>query len=259
MRILLLGPVTAVDQTGTEVRLGGPQQRRLVAALATDLGRPLSLDRLIDILWGDSAPSDAGSTLQTYVSRLRREVGRDAVVSSDAGYAFDKSLVDTDAAAFDQLIGRAHVRRSSECIDAARRVSRHVAWTGARRARRRVVGETCSPSVYRLPTCRLSVERVELLLALDRVSEAVSESELLVAADPLRESFVRQRMVALHRAGRSADALRAAARLSPPARVAGRVGRVAGSWPRWRPRSWNTTRIWRRRCRVGCGATDRPT
>ncbi len=210
MRILLLGPVTAVDQNGCEVRLGGPQQRRLVAALAADLGRPLSPDRLVDILWGDSAPSDASSTLQTYVSRLRREVGRDAVVSSDAGYAFDKYLVDTDAAAFDQIIGRAH---SADPATALALLDECLAlWRGP--ALGGLAEEWWArPVAERLTDGHLSAlgERVELLLALDRVSEAVTDSELLVAADPLRESFVRQRMVALHRAGRSADALRAAA------------------------------------------------
>ena len=210
MRILLLGPVTAIDQYGSEVRLGGPQQRRLVAALAADLGRPLSLDRLVDILWGDSAPSDASSTLQTYVSRLRREVGREAVVSSDAGYAFEKALVDTDAAVFDQLIGRAH---SADPATALALLDECLAlWRGP--ALGGLAEEWwAKPVAERLTDAHLSAlgERVELLLALDRVSEAVADSELLVAADPLRESFVRQRMVALHRAGRSADALRAAA------------------------------------------------
>ena len=210
MRILLLGPVTAVDQNGSEVRLGGPQQRRLVAALAADLGRPLSPDRLVDILWGDSAPTDASSTLQTYVSRLRHEVGRDAVVSSDAGYAFDKYLVDTDASVFDQIIGRAH---SADPATALTLLDECLAmWRGP--ALGGLADEWWArPVAERLTDTHLSAlgERVELLLALDRVSEAVTDSELLVAADPLRESFLRQRMIALHRAGRSADALRAAA------------------------------------------------
>jgi DNA-binding SARP family transcriptional activator/WD40 repeat protein/tRNA A-37 threonylcarbamoyl transferase component Bud32 len=210
VRILLLGPVAAVDDAGHEVRVGGPQQRRLLAALALDLGRPVAVGRLVDLLWTESVPDDAVSALQTYVSRLRHDIGRDAVLSSDVGYGLNRAVVDTDAAVFERLLARA---RESDPMTAISLVDEALRlWRGP--ALGAFASEWWARSLAEhLDDVRLAAlgERLDLILSLDRVAEAVTESELLVDADPLRESFVRQRMMALHRAGRSVEALRTAA------------------------------------------------
>ena len=48
MLIRLLGPVGVTDQNGRFVRLGAAQQRRLLAALAIDIGKPVSY---LDSAW----------------------------------------------------------------------------------------------------------------------------------------------------------------------------------------------------------------
>ena len=66
----LLGPVEAM-RDGQPVRLGGRQQRALLALLLLEAGRPVSVDRLTDELWRGDPPSGAEGTLRVYVSRLR--------------------------------------------------------------------------------------------------------------------------------------------------------------------------------------------
>jgi DNA-binding SARP family transcriptional activator len=71
LRVLILGPLV-VERDGREVDLGGPRQRSVLAALLLAHGRPVSLDRLIDVVYeGDPPPSAVGS-MQAYISLLRR-------------------------------------------------------------------------------------------------------------------------------------------------------------------------------------------
>jgi DNA-binding SARP family transcriptional activator len=86
VNVRVLGPVEVVAD-GVEVRLGGPKQRTTLALLVADVGKVVSVDALIDGLWGDEPTPGARSTLQTYVSNLRAELGdapRPLLTSSDA-------------------------------------------------------------------------------------------------------------------------------------------------------------------------------
>ncbi len=67
----ILGPLEVLDG-GRVVEVGGPKQRAVLAALVIDVGKVVSLDRLIDELWGDQPPARATGTLQAYISNLRR-------------------------------------------------------------------------------------------------------------------------------------------------------------------------------------------
>src|SRR3954462_9422952 len=88
-RIELLGPVEAwVDDR--VVALGGQRPRALFAMLALMGGRAITVDRLIDELWGEQPPMRARDSLQMHVSRLRKglaEAGADSgrLVSHAAG------------------------------------------------------------------------------------------------------------------------------------------------------------------------------
>ncbi len=71
MEVAVLGPVE-VTLAAQPVDLGTPKQRALVAALALGRGRPVSVDTIVDLLWGDDPPPGVTATLQAYVSQLRR-------------------------------------------------------------------------------------------------------------------------------------------------------------------------------------------
>lgn len=77
MEVRLFGGL-AVVVDGHPVALGSPKQRLVLAALAVEANHVVSLDRLIDMVWGDQAPNDPAASLQAYVSNLRRvlEPGR---------------------------------------------------------------------------------------------------------------------------------------------------------------------------------------
>src|SRR6186997_20683 len=88
----VLGPISAeasAVQGSRRIDLGGPRQRRLLAALAIDAGRPLPGDRLAERVWGDHLPEDPRASLRTLVARLRSVLGAEAIVTEGAGYRLD--------------------------------------------------------------------------------------------------------------------------------------------------------------------------
>ncbi len=74
-------PRPVAVRAGDPVDLGTPKQRALVAALALSRGWPVSVDAIVDLLWGDHPPAGVTATLQAYV------VGAAAGRSSRTGRA----------------------------------------------------------------------------------------------------------------------------------------------------------------------------
>ena len=72
----LLGPLR-VSHNGRELDRGTPQQCAVVGLFLLANGRPLSLEQLVDDLWGARAPAAAAATVRTYLSRLRRVLPSD--------------------------------------------------------------------------------------------------------------------------------------------------------------------------------------
>ena len=74
MEFRILGPLEVV-RDGESVVLGATQQRALLAVLVLHRGEMVSIDRLVDELWGERASATAAKTVQVYVSRLRKAAG----------------------------------------------------------------------------------------------------------------------------------------------------------------------------------------
>jgi DNA-binding SARP family transcriptional activator len=117
MRVTVLG-AAAVQRAGHQVDLGGPKVRSLLAALALYAGRPVSPDRIIDLLWQRDPPPAVTASLQTYVAKLRRAVEPDraarapstVLLTSTAGYALHLPPGVLDCATFRKSIGDIHHR-----------------------------------------------------------------------------------------------------------------------------------------------------
>lgn len=113
LAIRLLGPFSAVDDSGTDLQIGGPQSRAILALLATAWPQSLSLDRIIDGIWGEDPPASARNSVQVRVTGLRKPLQTTgaAIVRVGSGYSL-QGEVSVDVVAFEQLVrqGRSALR-----------------------------------------------------------------------------------------------------------------------------------------------------
>ena len=228
MEVAVLGPVRA-ELDGGEVDLGTPKQRALVAALALSAGRPVPVDTIVDLLWGDAPPGGVAGTLQAYVSGLRRVLEPDRVrrapatvlVTVSPGYALRLGQGALDAERFEQAVAEEHrlvqllsgdgppVLSGDELAQCVTRLDEALAlWRGTP-----YVELDDAPAAVaertRLEELRLvALEgRAVVNLALGHHSTVAAELEAMTAAHPLRERLWGLRALALTRSGRQADAL----------------------------------------------------
>jgi DNA-binding SARP family transcriptional activator/tetratricopeptide (TPR) repeat protein len=217
MQFSVLGTLE-VQRDGEVCDLGAPKQRALLARLLLDVNRPVSVDRLIDDLWGGAPPGRATASLQAYVSNLRRILEPDrparsaasVLVTQPPGYALRVAPDTIDAVRFRDLAAAAadeldagEPDRAHATADAALSL-----WRGPALAD--VADEPfAGAEIVRLEELQLSVQEVRLAAALDlgRVGAVTAELEALIAREPLRERLWELLILALYRSGRTADAL----------------------------------------------------
>lgn len=213
MDVRVLGPVEVVGPAGW-VPIGGRKQRTVLALLVAAGGRPTTVGRLVEGVWGDRATSGVRSTLQTYVSNLRLALDGRIQHHGDA-YTLKVLRRDVDAARFEA--GVAAGRRLLRRVPARARVRLAAAlaeWRGP--AYEDVVQrEVLHGEAVRLEAMRLGAleDRIEADLSCGRHALVIPELDALVERHPLRERFCAQHMLALYRGGRQADALRSYTRV----------------------------------------------
>src|ERR671923_2807863 len=95
----VLGSLEVVDR-GREIPLGGAKQRAVLAILLVHAGEVVSVDRLVDELWGERSPDTATKTVQVYISRLRKALGDGALLTRRGGYLLDLDPEQLDANRF---------------------------------------------------------------------------------------------------------------------------------------------------------------
>jgi WD40 repeat protein/DNA-binding SARP family transcriptional activator len=176
--------------------------------LALQANHTVSTDRLIEGLWDEKAPSSAHKVVQLYVSRLRKLLdGCEAeIVTRGRGYELKLDADQVDAARFERLVTAAMHAGSSN--GQAREAL--ALWRGTALAD--VADEPfADPEIRRLEELRLRAAElaIDADLAAGRHGEVIGELEALVREEPLREQLHAQRMLALYRCGRQAEALKA--------------------------------------------------
>jgi DNA-binding SARP family transcriptional activator len=203
-----------------QVELGRPKQRALLAVMLVHANQVVPLDRLIDELWGEEQPAQAGASLQAYVSHLRRalEPGRPArtpprvLVTQPPGYRLVVAPGDLDAARFVVLAEEGHRLLEGGQPGSAAQVLREALglWRGPALAD--VADEAFAQAErQRLEEHRLAAleDRLAAELAVGGHAAAAAELAELVGLHPFRERLHGLLMLALYRAGRQAEALRA--------------------------------------------------
>ncbi|GAB2810080.1 AfsR/SARP family transcriptional regulator [Lentzea nigeriaca] len=206
VEIVLLGEVSArVD--GRPVDLGPSRQRCVLAALAVDAGRLVPADRLVERVWGADTPRRGRATLHSHVSRLRKAFGGAlAVVHRSDGYVLEVEADQTvDLLRFQALRDRA--RRADGASQVAPLTEALALWHGEPFSG--VSGEWVEGERDRWQQERWAAEHdlTDVLLRLGQGEELVAELSARAARHPLDERVAGQFMLALHRAGRTADAL----------------------------------------------------
>ena len=213
MRFCVLGPLEAYAD-GHRVPVGGGRQRALLALLLVHAGEVVSRDRLIEELWAGEPPPGGSQSLDAYLSRLRRafrEAGaHDVLITRAPGYVVRAE--ETDVRRFEALAAQGREALAAGDAGRATRVLAEALalWRGAAYAE--VADEPWARAeAGRLAELRLSAteDRIEAELSLGHHLALVPEFELLVAREPTRERLAGQRMLALYRSGRQADALAA--------------------------------------------------
>src|SRR6266511_5467831 len=100
--VRVLGPLEALSD-GHAIPLGGAKPHALLAALALEPGRVVSVDRLVDNLWPGEPPDTAAHAVQVYVSQLRTALGAAAITTRGTGYARELDPECVDAHRFARL------------------------------------------------------------------------------------------------------------------------------------------------------------
>src|SRR5262245_33302867 len=210
VELRILGPFQVFDDSGREVGLPTGRERALLEALVLRRGEVVSVDTLVEALWGDAAPSTAVKAVQGYVSHLRRVLGSDgALVTQAPGYVLRVPAEAVDAHRFATLAAEAGRTLQDDPESALRTFEQALAlWRGPALAEF-AFAEFAQREIRRLEELRLeTVEgRFESTLQLGRHGPVVAELETSVAEHPLRERLRGQLMLALYRRGRQADAL----------------------------------------------------
>jgi DNA-binding SARP family transcriptional activator len=203
----ILGPLEVSDETGP-LLLGGLKQRGVLALLLLDAGRVVATDRIVDALWGEKPPRTAATSLQNFVSQLRKVLGPEILETKPPGYRLNVGPGQLD---LDRFLALAEAARRSEPREKAAKLRDALAlWRGPPLADFSFES-FAQPQIAHLEELRLATleERIQADLDDGRHAELVGELEGLVEQHPVRERLRGQYLLALYRSGRQAEALQA--------------------------------------------------
>lgn len=196
------------------IRVGGlpqlsPRDRVVLGALVLQRGASVSTDLLADAIWGDAVPDSWRKVVQGSVVRLRKVLGRGAVETTSVGYQLSLCDNQVDAWRFDALVNEAcdtrDLHKVVHFLDDALDLWRDDPFSELAR------WPPAAGEITRLQEQHSTAEeqRLEALLGLGRLEQAIATATELTATDPFRERRWELLALALYRAGRQADALRA--------------------------------------------------
>ena len=209
MQVRILGPFQLEDG-GRQITVGGVRQRAVLADLVLHANEVMPSEQLLVELWGEDSPPSAANALQAAISRLRRVLPADRLITTARGYMLRLFPAELDVAQFEQLIfeGR-DALAAGAAAEAVQLLDQAMAlWRGPPLTDFRYE-PFAQAEIARLEELRLACleERNEANLALGSAGALTAELGRMVTDHPLRERLRGQLMLALYRSGRQADAL----------------------------------------------------
>ncbi|MBT2454389.1 AfsR/SARP family transcriptional regulator [Streptomyces sp. ISL-86] len=216
LEIGLLGPLI-VTVGGRSVVPSAAKQRRLLALLAVNLGREVSMGAIVEELWGGCPPSGPSAAVQTYVKHLRQRIAqvsaadpKEIVARGYGGYRLVSAAAGVDARDFEATVADANRGLASgDDEQGARLLGAGLAmWRGP------ALDDVQQGGVLRAEALRLDEVRLAALearigaeLRLGAHTRLVSELMALTTLYPLQENLHAQLILALYRSGRASRAL----------------------------------------------------
>jgi DNA-binding SARP family transcriptional activator len=204
----VLGPLEVAGPGGA-VALPGGKARALLARLLIDVNRTVSVDAIVDSLWGDDVPASAIKMVHVYVSQLRKALPEGTLLTRAPGYVLEVAPKAVDLVRFTRLRrdGRTALAEGDAERAAAQLGAGLALWRGPALAE--FAEPFAAPQATHLEELHIACteDRIEADLALGHHADLVGELRMIIAGHPLRERPRRQLMLALFRAGRQAEAL----------------------------------------------------
>ena len=212
----ILGPLEVL-RDGEPLEVGPHKKRSLLALLLLHANRVVTTDHILEELWGDEAEGKENA-LWVYVSRLRaileperrKEEHPEVLITRDHGYQLQVDQDSIDAYRFEQAAvrGRSLIKEDASAASGVLRDALKL-WRGSA-LQDFGYDSFAQAEITRLEELRLGAveDAVEADLRSGLAGELIGELEPFHEKNPLRERPVGQLMLALYRAGRSADALR---------------------------------------------------
>ena len=224
LSIGLLGPLSA-RLNESPVVPSATKQRQVLALLALNAGRVVTISTLIEELWGDHPPRSYAATLQTYILQLRNALA-DALPGNPAArallstrhgsYLLKDDSCQTD---IDEFVRLARAGRTAaetgDHLAASEQLGRALQlWRGPALVDVRL-GRVLELEAESLEQTRLGVfeRRIEADLALGRHADMLGELTLAAARNPMNENLCAFLMLSLYRSGYVARSLEALHRL----------------------------------------------
>jgi DNA-binding SARP family transcriptional activator len=204
----LLGDVE-VRVDGGLVDVGHARQRCVLVVLVIKANHRVSVDQLVDRVWGDRAPRRARETLYNYLSRLRHAldpITEVDLVRQPGGYVLTVDPMAVDVHRFHRLVALARAAddqdRALVLFERALGLWRGEPFAGL---------DTAWLNALRGPLERdrfaVELDRTDLLLRRGQHGWLLGELSTRVGAHPLDERVAGQLMLALYQCGRQAEAL----------------------------------------------------
>ncbi|MFD3735170.1 BTAD domain-containing putative transcriptional regulator [Streptomyces sp. NPDC058632] len=222
MHIRLLGELETV-LNDTPIAPTAAKPRQVLALLALNAGRIVSVQNLVEELWGHHPPPSVRTTLQTYILQLRKLIdsalpegsartAKDILVTRFDGYLLDIPPENVDVCCYEQLAKAGHQAMARGDHESVSRLLGMALSKWQSRALVDVrIGTLLSIEVARLEESRLNAleNRIGADIQLGRHQAVLSELTVLTAQQPMHENLCAHYMVSLYRSGRQWQALHA--------------------------------------------------